>query len=589
MTVVDYPALISAFRSALLQQLGVIIAIFLVLLLGCWMARGGRAAAGSAPGGRAAPAAEPKARRLLRIGFGILWLADGVLQAQPKMVSGLPSQVIQPGAATSPHWVQHVVNAGIAIWSFHPVQAAASSVWIQAGLGLWLIVAEAGWWSRLAGLASAAWGLTVWVFGEAFGGILAPGLSWLTGAPGAAALYVAAGALIALPGRAWAGQRLGRAVLGGLGLSWAGLAVLQAWPGRGFWQGAGSPLTGMVQSMAQASQPHAQAALVSAFASFAGAHGFAVNLFTVTALGLLSLAFLSGRPRPLRVAVPAAAVLCLADWVLVQDFGFVGGVGTDPNSMLPWVLVIGAGYLAAAQAPAAAQQAALSPPPARFSLAAARPAALRRAMTIGAVGVVLVGTAPLAMASVDRNADPLVARALTGAPVPLDRPAPDFRLVSQAGRPVSMASLRGRVTLLTFLDPVCAGCSVIAEELRAADAMLGPSGRRVELVAIAATSTHLSPAFIRAFDRHNGLAAMPNWLFLTGSLAQLQPVWTQYEKLAPNMMVGMTVHSDVAFVIDRTGQIRAEIGDGPGPGTTSMQSSFAVLLSGTARQVLGRR
>jgi hypothetical protein len=49
------------------------------------------------------------------------------------------------------------------------------------------------------------------------------------------------------------------------------------------------------------------------------------------------------------------------------------------------------------------------------------------------------------------------------------------------------------------------------------------------------------------------------------------------------------VHSDVAFVIDRAGQIRAEIGDGPGPGTTSMQSSFAVLLSGTARRVLGRR
>jgi hypothetical protein len=29
--------------------------------------------------------AEPTGRRLLRIGFGLLWLLDGILQAQPAM------------------------------------------------------------------------------------------------------------------------------------------------------------------------------------------------------------------------------------------------------------------------------------------------------------------------------------------------------------------------------------------------------------------------------------------------------------------------------------------------------------------------
>ena len=66
------------------------------------------------------------------------------------------------------------------------MQAAAAAVWIQAGLGLWMIVRGRGWWSRLAGLVGVAWGLVVWVFGESFGGIFAPGLSLLTGAPGAA-------------------------------------------------------------------------------------------------------------------------------------------------------------------------------------------------------------------------------------------------------------------------------------------------------------------------------------------------------------------------------------------------------------------
>jgi cytochrome oxidase Cu insertion factor (SCO1/SenC/PrrC family) len=596
----DDPTLVAAFRSALLHQGLFILAVFGLLLLAHWTLRG-RAAEARRPAH-----AEPRARRLLRIGFGVLWIADGILQAQPKMVVALPSQVIEPSAAASPHWVRDVVNAGGTIWSFHPVQAAAAAVWIQVGIGLWLIAAETGWWSRLAGLASVSWGLVVWVFGEAFGAIFAPGLSWLTGAPGAVLLYVTAGALIALPARAWASPRPGRWVLACAGVFWSGMAVLQAWPGRGFWQGRGGTLTEMARMMSQVTQPHAQAAMVSAFASFAGAHGAAVNAGAVTALGALGLALASGRPRLLRVAVPAAAAFCLADWVLVQDFGVPGGLGTDPNSMLPWVLLLCAGYLALAAVPAPASQAVV---PAGPSVRAAgwgrrapgamrdalRPAAVVQAIAsastrsvtaLGAAGVVLAGAAPIAAVSAERNADPIIARAIAGAPEPVDLPAPGFRLVSQSGKPVTLASLRGKVVLLTFLDPVCAGCLTIAQEFKAAGALLGASAGNVEFVAIAADSTHRDPAFIRAFDRKGGFGAMPNWLFLTGSLGQLQQVWTRYERIAPRMMTGMTVYSNVTFVIDGAGRIRQKVKDSPGPGTTSTRSSFAVVLSGAARQAL---
>ena len=181
--------------------------------------------------------AEPAWRQLLRIGFGVLWIFDGILQAQPKMAIGLPSQVIEPAAASSPHWVQHVVNWAGTTWSYHPMQAGASAVWIQVGIGIWLLAVARGPLSRLAGLASVGWGLVVWVFGESFGGIFAPGLTWLFGAPGAVLIYCVAGALIALPERIWHAPRLGRAILAGLGLFLVGMAVLQAWPGRGFWQG----------------------------------------------------------------------------------------------------------------------------------------------------------------------------------------------------------------------------------------------------------------------------------------------------------------------------------------------------------------
>src|ERR1700733_1562955 len=251
--------LVSAFRSALLHQWLIVALIFAVLLLAWGTARTLYARAGSSAAG--APAwREPRARLLLRVGFGLIWLLDGLLQAQPQMPGGLADQVIQPTAATSPGWVQHLVNYGVNLWDYHPIEAAASAVWIQVGIGLWLLITVRGWSARLAGLSAVAWGLIVWVFGEAFGGIFAPGLTWLFGAPGAALIYVVAGALIALPERAWHSPRLGRLTMAGTGLFLLGMAVLQAWPGRGFWQGRahGQPgtLTGMITSMAGIPQPH---------------------------------------------------------------------------------------------------------------------------------------------------------------------------------------------------------------------------------------------------------------------------------------------------------------------------------------------
>ncbi len=133
------------------------------------------------------------------------------------------------------------------------------------------------------------------------------------------------------------------------------MAVLQAWPGRGFWTGAEGarpgPLADMVQSMAAVPQPKFLADWVAGFGSFVIGHGFAVNLFAVAALAVTGLAFASGRRRLIRPAVTGFTLLCLADWVLVQDLGFLGGLGTDPNSMIPFALLAVAGYLALTRVP----------------------------------------------------------------------------------------------------------------------------------------------------------------------------------------------------------------------------------------------
>jgi hypothetical protein len=231
----------SAFHTALFHQLLLILVVAAVLAIAFNVIRTVQFRRLTAAGTTAFPSrprwdhAEPPARRILRVGFGFLWVVDGFLQLQSSMPLGLPTSVIQPTANSSPAWVQHIVTSGVNIWSLHPVQAAAASVWIQIGLGLWLLVAPRGLWSRFGGLASVGWGLVVWVFGEAFGGIFAPGLTWLFGAPGAVLIYCVAGVLVALPDRRWATPRTGRIVLAASGVFFIAMAVLQAWPGRGYW------------------------------------------------------------------------------------------------------------------------------------------------------------------------------------------------------------------------------------------------------------------------------------------------------------------------------------------------------------------
>ena len=625
---INDPMVVAAFRTALLHQGLIALLVFAVLgvawvSLRAWGpagAGGSPMASGPAASGPVVPAvAEPAGRQLLLIGFGNLWLFDGFLQAQPKMAIGLPALVIEPTAASSPPWVQHVANWAGTAWSYHPVQAGAATVWIQVGLGIWMLAAPRGAMSRLAGLASVGWGLVVWVLGESFGGIFAPGLSWLSGAPGAVLIYMVAGALIALPERAWRSPRLGQLTLAGLGLFLAGMAVLQAWPGRGFWQGIvhGQPgtLAGMALSMSVTPQPGFLSARVSAFAMFDEAHGFAVNLLVVAALAATGAAFLSGRPRLIRPVHIGFIVVCLADWVLIEDLGFLGGVGTDPNSMIPFALLAAGGYLALTRvaafpvdlaarqaAPASAAHASAAPAsaaPASVRWPRVRPAVLRQqvvtaglpfAAALGGAALIVLGVVPMAVAQASPNADPILAESIAGSSAPLDYPAPGFALTDQYRRTVTLASLRGKVVVLSFFDPACTtGCRPIVREFRQAALMLGASAHQVELVGIVLSPAYRPVSAVRAFDRQEGLSRAPGWLSLTGTLAQLRRVWQEYGITAQDLADGATTRHAQAYVIDRTGHVRQKYSTGPGPGTAAIRSSFAVLFADAARRALSVR
>jgi len=196
----------------------------------------------------------------------------------------------------------------------------------------------------------------------------------------------------------------------------------------------------------------------------------------------------------------------------------------------------------------------------------------------------------MAFAAVNKTADPITAEAIAGTNGQLDTPAPNFTLTSQTGRQVSLASLRGKVVLLAFLDPVCTtDCPIIAAEMRVADTLLGSKATDTELVAVVANPTYTSVAYTRAFDLQDGLNTVPNWLYLTGSINQLASVWHHFGIEVEDLPGGaMAAHNDIAFVINAEGVVQQEISDDPGPGTGATQASFSSMLADSVLQSMGQ-
>ena len=110
--------------------------------------------------------------------------------------------------------------------------------------------------------------------------------------------------------------------------------------------------------------------------------------------------------------------------------------------MVPLLLLFIAGYLALTPVPAAAEagltqaevpwRERLRPAAVRGSIGAI---SVRTAAALGTDGRIhLVGAAPMAAASANRNADPIIAEAISGSAGVLDQPATPFQLTSQTSR-----------------------------------------------------------------------------------------------------------------------------------------------------------
>jgi len=153
------------------------------------------------------------------------------------------------------------------------------------------------------------------------------------------------------------------------------------------------------------------------------------------------------------------------------------------------------------------------------------PANLPVLRVIALVSVLLALTFGLAAlgVSLHQRSDQLVGTVLQDA-----SSAPDFALQDQNGERVQLSALRGKVVALTFLYVNCPDvCPLIAAKLGQAQHQLGADNAKVALLAVTVDPEHDTPQAVRQFSSRHQLQG-PNWHYLLGSLAELQPVWKSY-------------------------------------------------------------
>jgi protein SCO1/2 len=127
--------------------------------------------------------------------------------------------------------------------------------------------------------------------------------------------------------------------------------------------------------------------------------------------------------------------------------------------------------------------------------------------------------------------------------------APDFALRDQAGRLVKMSDQRGRFTLVTFLYTHCPDvCPLIAEHLNTALHSVGDT----RVLAVSVDPKGDTPAAVRRFVAVHRL--VPRFRYLSGSAAQLRPVWVAYHVAAdPQRGTTAVAHSAFVLLVDPQG------------------------------------
>lgn len=139
------------------------------------------------------------------------------------------------------------------------------------------------------------------------------------------------------------------------------------------------------------------------------------------------------------------------------------------------------------------------------------------------------------------------------------RRAPDFRLIDQHGRPLSVSAFRGKVVVLSVNDDQCQDlCTLLANDIIVANQDLGRAAKDVVWLSVNANPFYPDVASVAAWTDQHGLGTQPNWYFGTAAQGVLAQVWRAYGIEVDLDAQARTVsHGTEMFFIDPQGDERA--------------------------------
>jgi cytochrome oxidase Cu insertion factor (SCO1/SenC/PrrC family) len=134
------------------------------------------------------------------------------------------------------------------------------------------------------------------------------------------------------------------------------------------------------------------------------------------------------------------------------------------------------------------------------------------------------------------------------------RRAPPFTLHDVMGGTGSLASFRGHVALIAFLDSRCRSlCPIIGRAIGDVQRSL-PSASRPVVLVVSVDPAGDQPASVRSAARRWRLA--PGWHWLSGTRQQLTAVWRAYG-IVVRPMTNDIVHGAAVYLVDPRGYERA--------------------------------
>ncbi len=147
---------------------------------------------------------------------------------------------------------------------------------------------------------------------------------------------------------------------------------------------------------------------------------------------------------------------------------------------------------------------------------------------------------------------------LHGSVIEPPQPAPAIALMSSTGQKFDLADQRGQVMVIFFGYTYCPDvCPATLSQLRKVMAALGPQSEKVRVLLATVDPQRDTPEILQRYLSAFG----PRFTGLSGSEAQLEPVWKAYGVYRNIRPVGDTQnytvdHTARLYVIDANGNLR---------------------------------